>query len=66
MKILTVSCEETVSFHIGTVIKTACKFGFSLVYLYLCSQNETDIDNSKDINGSFCRLSDGFAKLAEP
>ena len=35
-------------------------------FSYLCSQNETDSDNSKDINGYLRRVPDGSAKLAEP
>ena len=35
-------------------------------FLYLCSRNETGPDDGKDINGSLCRVPDGFAKLAEP
>ena len=35
-------------------------------YLYLCSQNETDSDNGKDISGTLRRVPDGFAKLAKP
>jgi len=34
--------------------------------VYLCSQNETGLDDGKDINGTLRRVPDGFAKLAEP